>query len=356
MLKSPSCFFYFIFICIAAAVFVGCNRDNGLEGVEDITKQYTLILQSQNVIYDNNSHAAFTTIHDYNGKLLLAFREGASHSPKTADEYGCVKVLEKTGDEWAVIATISDATKDLRDPFLTEVKGHPRLYMGYNTFEGNVYQHSGTVYSDFINGKWSEVKTIKHDINHIVWLWKIREYHNKYYSVAYLEGEKPVLLESDDGIDWKTLSVINLEGILTEADMCFIKDTIYVCLRKDTPIIEPAYWGVATYPFTIFTWTEMERHIESPEMIWLPYSEKIILAGRDTKQDGEVSVTLFNVSLSGDLEEITVLETANGGDKSYPGLLYSNGSLFCSWYSGTESMSSIYLANWNVEEQTIKVK
>lgn len=318
---------------------------------ELLYKNYTFDLQTQNMVYDNGNHAAFTSIHDYDGKLLLAFREGTNHRPPSIDEYGCVKVLEKVGDNWLVRATISDASKDLRDPFLTEVDGHPRLYMGYNTYEGNVYQHTGTVYSDYINGNWTDVSVVNHDVNHIAWLWKVREYGNRYYSIAYLEGQKPVLLVSYDGENWTTLKVIDLEGILTEADMCFIGDKMYVCLRKDTPVSEPAYWGVASYPFTDFSWTEMERHIESPELIWLPYSGKLLLAGRDTKTTGEINVTLFSASFDGSLEEVAILESAIGGDKSYPGLVYRNGTLYCSWYSGTATLSSVYLATWNVDEQ-----
>lgn len=318
---------------------------------ELLYKNYTFDLQTQSLVYDNSNHAAFTSIHDYDGMLLLAFREGTNHRPPSIDEYGCVKVLEKVGDNWLVRATISDASKDLRDPFLTEVAGHPRLYMGYNTYDGNVYQHTGTVYSDYINGNWTDVSVVNHDVNHIAWLWKVREYGNRYYSIAYLEGQKPVLLISDDGVNWTTLKVIDLEGILTEADMCFIGDKMYVCLRKDTPVSESAYWGVASYPFTDFSWTEMERHIESPELIWLPYSGKLLLAGRDTKTTGEINVTLFSASFDGSLEEITILESAIGGDKSYPGMVYRNGKLYCSWYSGTSTLSSIYVATWNVDEQ-----
>ena len=317
------------------------------------TKNYSFALLSQSVVYDNSNHAAFTSIYDNDGQLLMAFREGTAHRPASEAEYGCIRVLTQNGGGslWSVSATISDVTKDLRDPFITDVNGHLRMYIGYNTFEEGVYQHSGTVYSDYINGSWSEVRAVTHDLNHIAWLWKVREHNNKYYSVAYLEGEKPALLVSDDGVNWSTVTFFDLEGILTEADMCFVGETMYVCLRKDTPVSEPAYWGVASYPFKSFTWTEMERHIESPELLWLPYSDKLLLAGRDVKTTGEVNVTLFSASFDGSVEEITTMETSIGGDKGYPGLAYRNGTLYCGWYSGTKSAASISLTTWKVDEQ-----
>ncbi len=322
-----------------------------MASAELIYKNYTFTLQTQSVVYDNSNHSAFTSIYDNDGQLLMAFREGTAHRPASEAEYGCIKVLTQTDAGWSVSATISDATKDLRDPFITEVGGHLRMYIGYNTFEAGVYQHSGTVYSDYISGSWSEVKAVTHDLNHIAWLWKVRKHNNKYYSVAYLEGEKPALLVSDDGVNWTTQTLFDLEGILTEADMCFVGETMYVCLRKDTPVSEPAYWGVASYPFTSFIWTEMERHIESPELLWLPYSGKLLLAGRDVKTTGEVSVTLFSASFDGSVEEITTMETSIGGDKGYPGLAYRNGVLYCGWYSGTKSAASISVTTWKVDEQ-----
>ena len=313
-------------------------------------KEYDLSLQSNTVVYDNDSHAAFTAIYSFEDRMLMAFREGRSHRPASVDEYGVVKIMEKNGTDWVNSATISDATKDLRDPFFTEIDGHLRVYMGYNTFEDGHYQHSGTAYSDCINGVWSEVRTVTHNLNHIAWLWKVRPYRNKYYSIAYLEGEKPVLMFSENGVDWTTQCVIDLEGILTEADMCFVGETMYVCLRKDTPITEPSYWGVSQYPFTSFTWSEMENHIESPDMLWLPYANSILLAGRE-RRGTQTDVTLFSASLDGKLETITNLKTGEGGDKGYPGLLYQNGILHCCYYSGITTMASVSLATWNVNEQ-----
>lgn len=321
-----------------------------MASAEHIYKNYTFALQNQSVVYDNSSHAAFTSIYDNNGTLMMAFREGTAHRPASESEYGSIKLLTQNGLDWGVSATISDATKDLRDPFITEIDGHLRMYIGYNTFESGVYQHSGTVYSDYIHGNWSEVKAVNHDLGHIAWLWKVRKYNDRYYSVAYLEGEKPALLVSDDGINWTTLTLFDLEGILTEADMCLVGDNMYVCLRKDTPVSDPAYWGVAPFPFTDFIWSEMERHIESPELLWLPFSEKLLLAGRDVKENGEISVTLFSASFDGSLEEIDKMETNIGGDKGYPGLAYREGKLYCGWYSGTKSVASVSLTTWNVQE------
>ena len=261
-----------------------------------------------------------------------------------------IKVLSNNGAGWKECGIIRDATKDLRDPFLIEVDGKLRAYIGYNTFEGDRYQHSGSVYSDFENGEWSDVKAITHDVPHIVWLWKVRKYEDKYYSVAYLEGELPALLFSKDGITWKIVTYFQLDGILSEADMAFIGKTMYVCLRKDQPIGSPSLWGVAKYPFEEFKWVQMGKCVESPELLRLPYSNDILLAGRERYVPSpDVSASLFSVSLNGEMSKIATLDTETDGDVGYPSLVVKDGVLYCSYYIGFESKAQIKISKLSIE-------
>lgn len=313
-------------------------------------REYTHTVQSNDVVYDGNSHAAFTGMLNYNGVLYLAFREGTAHRPASVADYGVIKVLSNNGSGWKECGIIRDATKDLRDPFLIEVDGKLRAYIGYNTFEGDRYQHSGSVYSDFENGEWSDVKAITHDVPHIVWLWKVRKYEDTYYSVAYLEGELPALLSSEDGITWKTVTYFQLDGILSEADMAFIGKTMYVCLRKDQPIGSPSFWGVAKYPFEEFKWAQMDKCVESPELLRLPYSNHILLAGRERYVSSpNVSASLFSVSMNGEMSKIATLDTETDGDVGYPSLIVKDGVLYCSYYTGFESKTQIKISKLSIE-------
>lgn len=310
---------------------------------------YAFTLLSNDVVYDNNSHAAFTSIFEYEGMTLLAFREGVAHRPSSEADYGCIKVLANQSGAWNPIATISDASKDLRDPFFIEVDGRLRMYIMYNAFIGGEYQHAGTVYCDYNNGSWSELRQINHDLNHIASFWKVRKHGNKYYSVAYYGGEYPALMSSNDGINWTTVTLFELEGALSEADMCFVGDTLYVCLRKNTPISDPAWWGVANYPFVDFSWKEMETHIESPTLTWLPYSKTLLLSGRE-RVNGNVDVSLFTASKNGKLERISLLDEGTGGDRGYPSFLYKGEQLYCTYYtySSTTSLTSVKMAKWDI--------
>lgn len=313
-------------------------------------KEYELSLLNNSTVYDNNNHAAFTGMVNYNGVFYLAFREGTAHRPASVADYGVIKVLSNNGSGWKECGIIRDATKDLRDPFLIEANGKLRAYIGYNTFEGDRYQHSGSVYSDFENGVWSSVKTLYHDVPHIVWLWKVRKYQDWYYSVGYLEGEYPVLLSSNDGVRWKTVAEFKLDGILSEADMAFIGKTMYVCLRKDQPVGSPSFWGAAKYPFEEFKWIEMDRCVESPDLLRLPYSNHILLAGRERYvSSSDVSASLFSVSLNGEMIKISTLDTETDGDVGYPSLVVKDDVLYYSYYTGFESKSQIKLSTLSLE-------
>lgn len=41
---------------------------------------------------------------------------------------------------------------------------------------------------------------VQHDVEHVVWIWKIRKYKDLYYGIGYLEREYPILLNSKDGV------------------------------------------------------------------------------------------------------------------------------------------------------------
>ncbi len=324
-----------------------------MESAEVIYKNYTLSLQSNDLIYDNNDYSSFTSILDYEDKLFVAFREGPNHRPNSEEENGSIKVIEKSGDEWIVNTTITGANKDLRDPFLMKVDNHLRIYIMCNSFEGGEYHQAGTLYSDYINGNWSELKPLHHDLNHTGCFWRVRKYGDKYYSVAYCTKEYPTLMVSDDGINWTTVTEFQIsKEYLNEADMCFVGDMMYVCLRKALPYSDPSWWGVAKYPFNDFTWQEMETHIESPALIWLPYSSTLLLTGRERDESGRnANVSLFSADKNGKLARIIQLDGGFGSDRGYPGLLYKDRQLYCSYYTYTAGSSSwhISLASWSVE-------
>lgn len=335
--------FSLILFCIIS--LLSCDKnDNQIR--QEI--KYDLFLLSNDIIYKNDNHNAFTSLIEYKGDKYLAFREGNAHRPSSIENYGHISIIHENKGTWVKDFDLFHPDMDLRDPFFISIDGHIRLYCGYNQFVDEKYQHSGTVYSDLTEKGWTEFTQIKHDVPHIIWLWKIRKYNDLYYGVGYLEGEKSVLLESKDGISWVTVTEFQIEGVLTEADMCFLNDTMYVCMRQDTPHGTPSHWGVAKYPFRDFKWSKMNLCVHSPELYCIPESNQIILAGR-LISDEVVSVSVFWCNRLGKVKQMFDLYS-NTGDMGYPSIGRYNNEIWLSYYYGIPSKTVIGLAKFKLSE------
>ena len=327
----------FSFVLIILSILLVCcsnNEDNGAP-----TKNYSLAFISDTCVYSNYNHTAFTSLIEYKNDIYLAFREGPNHVPTNISEYGIIKVLKKEGEKWNELSILENPDMDLRDPFFIVMEGKLRMYCGYNQFvgESNTYQHSGTAYADFDGNEWSDFKIVKHDAPHIVWIWKIRKYKDCYYGVGYLEGEKPILFSSEDGDDWKTVSILDVEGIVSEADLNFIGDSLSIWLRKDTPSGSPSYLGNSNYPFTEFEWREMNNSLACPEFFCHPESKQTWICGREylTDNDGKVSkviVSCYELVKRQDLRKFILVNESQGWDKGYPSFLMLNEELLLSYY------------------------
>lgn len=293
---------------------------------EDISQMYSLNLISDTCVYSSKTHAAFTSLINYQGELYLAFREASAHRPSNTSDYGHIIVLQKLEDKWIVIADLSHPDMDLRDPFFIVMDGKLRMYCGYNQFvgEGNSYQHSGTAYADLTNSGWSEFKIVRHDAPHIVWIWKIRKHEDHYYGVGYLEGNKPILFKSINGEDWNTVSELDVDGIVSEADLNFIGDSLYICLRKDTPTGSPSYWGKSIFPFSKFDWKVMDKSIACPDFFCHPETKQMWITGREYEKDDSgrliVSVSLYEVTSNGNLDNRIKIYEHGSWDKGYPSI------------------------------------
>lgn len=75
-----------------------------MASAELIHKNYIFTKHFQSVVYDNSNHAAFTSIYDNDGQLLMAFREGTAHRPASEAEYGCIRVLTQNGGGQLVVS------------------------------------------------------------------------------------------------------------------------------------------------------------------------------------------------------------------------------------------------------------
>lgn len=292
-------------------IFISCSKDETL--VQEPC--FHLKWVDDEIVYDNGTHAAFTGMIEYEGDLFLAFREGEGHASGSEGDYGTISIMKYLSGGWKKMWSINHGNMDLRDPFFAIINGKLRLYSGFNNFDGpgHTYQHSGTAYSDFTGNGWTEFLPVTNDAPHIVWIWKIREFKGCfYYGVGYLEGYKPLLMKSVDGTEWKTVSELNVDGIVSEADLNFIGDSLYICLRRDTPTGAASYWGVAQEPFQSFEWNIMDKSIACPEFFQMKESTQTWLTGREyiVNNDGEViniQVPVYEVDRKGNCVLVNIV-------------------------------------------------
>lgn len=280
---------------------------------------------SDKCVYDNNNHAAFTALESFKGHLYLAFREGNAHVP-TKDERVKIIILKKTSDTWEKDKEyITVPGGDLRDPCLLNWNNRLFLYtVGY--------------YSELTDAGWTQLSIIKHNAPHFLNIWKIREYKGVLYGIGNANNKWPILLTSTDGVNWFVKEEFKLGGNATEADICFIKNKMYICFRVEEPQGSMSFWGVSSYPFDVFKWSTIDASVASPELIAVS-RKKMLLTGREyiynSKElnDGAY-ISLITINTKGEVLGRICLEDSTG-DKGYPSIRLHNGKYYMSYYTGT---------------------
>lgn len=278
---------------------------------------------SDTCVYSNDDHVAFTSLEEWRGNMYVAFREGKSHN-STSEDKGKICVLKKK-HVWELHNVFSLDNIDLRDPFLLKWKNRLFLYtVGY--------------YSELTDSGWTRLTKIHHNASHPLNIWKIREYKSSLYGVGNAGGKWPLMLKSEDGKNWEVIDEYMLGGDASEADMVFVKDSLYVCIRIDKPTGSKSMWGKSFYPFTDMKWNLMDFSVASPDM--MKCSEKtFLLAGREYIYDKEKAtidrfVTLWLVDGNGKVITRHSVNLVANGDKGYPSFCHYDGKCYMSYYDG----------------------
>lgn len=282
-------------------------------------------------IYDNDTHSAFTSMRKWKGKLYVAFREGESHVAPT--DKGKIRVMKNTRRGWVTQHVFSIEGVDLRDPDMLIFNNRLFLY--------TLDMH----YSELTESGWSDFKVVDRDVPGGRSIWKKRIYNNDAYGFGYKWNHWPLFMKSEDGIRWKTIREYRLGGNSNESDMVFVADTMYVCMRVDTPPGSNSLWGKSTYPFTDCDFSVMDISVASPEMIKLT-DDLFLLAGREYVCDGitgkcEKFLSIFKVDKNGKVMNRYVVEK-NCVDCGYTSFMREKGNVFyMSYYVGDANKSKI---------------
>lgn len=280
---------------------------------------------SNTKVYDNSSHAAFTSLEDWEGNIYLSFREASFHRATKTDK-GVIRILRKDGNRWRSFQTLRLDGVDLRDPYFIKFKNKFLLYT------------TGYV-SELTKKGWSELSKIKHNASHRISIWKVREFNGVLYGIGNCYEKWPLLMKSEDGINWIVVKEFQIGGNASEADIVFVNNTLYTSIRIDSPIGSNSMWGVSEYPFHDFKWSMMDVSVASPEMCLID-KRTILLAGREYTYNNilKSQVSLFALGYDGKVLERTVVDDT-GTDQGYASFCKIKNTYFMSYYTGREKTS-----------------
>ena len=297
-------------------------------------------------IWDQGRHNAFTDLIRFQGQWFCAFREAEDH----VGGDGKLRVLRsKDGDRWEAAALLEEEGIDLRDPKLSVTPdGRLMIVAG-----GSVYQGTKTLrgrqprvsFSD--DGRqWTPVRRILAEGD---WLWRVTWHKGKAYGVSYTvnsagaaagEDWNVTLYESTNGLQWKLVTRLEVPGRANETTLRFFANDECVALVRREAGDKQAWIGSSRPPYREWRWTASGSQVGGPNFIVLA-DGSMIGGGRVYGADGKHKTGVGRRSRDRYTPEVML---PSGGDNSYPGLVWEDGTLWVSYYSTHEGKTSIYLA------------
>ncbi|MFV0446107.1 MAG: hypothetical protein ACK5Q5_21225 [Planctomycetaceae bacterium] len=318
-------------------------------------------------VFHNGEHNAFTDLVKFHDRYYLTFRscpDGHMVHPTAS-----IRVLESTDlTSWTPVHQFHVEKRDTRDPH-------------FLVFKDRLLVYSGTWYS----GE-TTIPPAKYDMNlhlgYAVWSDDGRDWHGPvllegtfgHYiwraatdgQRAYLcgrrkrgfdvrpRGEGPevesALLESEDGLVWRTRSLFQTErGDETAFQLEPNGDILAVGRRGGSP----AQILRSHPPYLSWDRRDLDRYIGGP--LLTRWGDRWVVGGRhNTKSGPRTSLCWLN---GDELREFA--ELPSGGDNSYPGFLeLSPTSAVVSWYSSHENgadgkpITAIYMADLTIGESS----
>lgn len=324
---------------------------------------YTLLAQTNcitvNKIWDNGKHSAFTSLIKFKDAYYCSFREGDSHIfDSSGKAEGKVRILKSTdGENWQSVVLLGKDKYDLRDPKLSITPDNKLMVI----IGGSIYQErkltgriphvsyskDGETFSDPI-----PVKIYDEAGNGKDWIWRVTWHNNIGYAAMYsMTADRDAylsLLSTKDGVNYSLVMKFDISNFPNEATIRFDSHgEMYMMVRRDGL----GYWGRSCFPYTDWTWKEMDIRLGGPDFIHL--NDSIIVMGTRSHYTSFPKTMLFIGNGTEKLQEVYVLPS--DGDTSYPGFVIVDNELWVSYYSSHKtSLASVYLAKIPLELFTRK--
>jgi hypothetical protein len=303
-----------------------------------------------NKVYDPGFHCAFTDITFWRGRVWLTFREALNHSSHPSSQI-VIMSSANHGRSFQVESRISKRNHDVRDPHF--LINNDRLHVIIPTWDmTQLENHRKTLFAVSDNGH--EFDFID-DINafdfRTVWRPRISSKEKVWYVTAY-EPNKVHLLRSEDGIEWQEVSIIHVQDLPSETELCFLPDGDLIALVRRGAVRITGCKPIlarSTFPYKKWDKIECDQFLEGPLLERLG-EDNFLVVGRSPQDlnnpECERRVTrLFSLDIdTGHLEPYTAL--ISGNDTSYAGFVIlpkdsasnNNGdaNALLSYYSGHE--------------------
>lgn len=292
-------------------------------------------------IWDEAPHNAFTDLIRFKNRWFCVFREGKEHvSPD-----GALRVItSEDGKQWESSALLTAPDMDLRDAKITVTPDGRLMLTGVGALhDKSVNTHQSLAWFSDDGYSWS----ISYPIGDPdFWLWRTTWHNQKAYSMGYGCNKERLLrlYVSNDGKNFETLvEDMGITDYPNETAMVFSGDTAYCLLRRDGEQ-KSGLLGISLPPYTGWKWKDMGVRIGGPQMIQLPDGRLLAavrLYGGEGWHPARTSLCWVDPG-EGNITE--ALEFPSGGDTSYPGVVFLNGTLWVSYYSSHEGKTAVYLA------------
>jgi hypothetical protein len=283
----------------------------------------------------------------FNDRWICVFREGSAYvSPD-----GVVRVYESLdGKLWKRVGVVRLFGYDLRDPKIC-VTPTDQLMLSFGAAKragGKLLELATNVSLSPDGKKWSDPVVIgqpRHWISQLCWD------STTCYGAGYFPDSKRQyvsLYRSKDGKKFVPLvGTLYADGSPSESALYFELGGNALCIiRRGGNHPVSAVLGLASRPFTDWTWKTLNKNVAGPDVARLP-DGRYIVAGRLTDGNKRTALCWLDVAKA-KLTEF--LPLPSGGVNGYPGMVFHDNELWVSYFSSHEDKTSVYVAKVRLYE------
>lgn len=317
-------------------------------------------------VFHNGEHNAFTDLCAFRGRYYLTFRscpDGHMVHPTSS----VIVLVSDDLREWQLVQRFGVEQRDVRDPHFLVFRDRLFVYTGTwycgasSPETRNINQHLGFAAWTDDGQEWHGPVMLEGTYGH--YIWRAAAYGGKAWlcgrrrqGFAEVPNERrellqSALLESDDGLVWKTRGLFQ-ETQGDETAFLFEADgRILAVARRGS---QAAQLCRAAPPYVDWQRVDLDRYLGGP--LLARWGQRYVVGGRRFPEGDSRQPRTSLCWLHGDrLQEFAELPSA--GDNSYPGLLVlSPTRAVVSWYSSHETddqqrpITAIYLADLELIE------